>query len=170
MAAPYDTASRVDAAVWIGGYRAAADPAFARRAGITHVVKLFADGAPGPDGPCPVVRHPGVRYFVAAAVDSPDYDIRRDAVAALRFLRAAAAGGGRVLVHCHAGISRSATVVLLYLMTRYGCRLDAALQALRAVRPVVRPNPGFMRWLRAVDARLAAARAGKLHTSIPPSD
>src|SRR5689334_18036480 len=64
MTAPYDTASRVDAAVWIGGYRAAADPEFARRAGFTHVVKMFADGARGPDNaPTPVVRHPGVQYF-----------------------------------------------------------------------------------------------------------
>jgi protein-tyrosine phosphatase len=42
---------------------------------------------------------------------------------------------GRVLVHCAAGVSRSATVVLGYLMARQNMELQAAVEHLKAVRP-----------------------------------
>ncbi len=150
-----DTAHRVDGEVFIGGYKAAADADFVRRMGFTRIAKMFADDASYPGGRH---RHPGVRYFVAAAEDLPGYDIRADAVAAARFVHEGVAAGERVLVHCHAGISRSATVVLLWLMTRPSDRLDlaAALALLRRARPFVRPNDGFMRHLRATNRRIAA--------------
>ena len=150
-----DTAHRVDGEVFIGGYRAAADAGFVRRMGFTRIVKMFADDTSYPGGRH---RHPGVRYFVAAAEDLPEYDIRSDAAAAVRFVHEGVAAGERVFVHCHAGISRSATIVLLWLMTRPSGRLDlaSALALLRRVRPFVRPNDGFMRHLRATDQRIAA--------------
>jgi predicted protein tyrosine phosphatase len=155
-AATAGTADRVDAHVFIGGYLAAADPAFVRRARISRIVKLFADD-PGYAGGA--TRHPGVRYLVLPAEDRPDYDIRPAAFAAVRFVLDAARDGERVLVHCHAGVSRSATVVLLYLMLRWAMPLDRALARLRLARPFVRPNPGFMACLRATDARLGRLRA-----------
>ena len=44
----------------------------------------------------------------------------------LRFMKNAFATGGRVLVHCYAGISRSATTVIAYLMKEHGLTLNAA--------------------------------------------
>lgn len=52
-----------------------------------------------------------------------------------------------VLVHCQAGISRSATIVLYYLMKRFGVPLRIALGHLREKRPIVNPNDGFMQTL-----------------------
>jgi hypothetical protein len=146
------SADQVDAHVFIGGFRAAADPRFIRRQGITRIVKLFADSPQD-------ARHPGVAYYVLPAVDTPSYDIRPALVAAVPFIREGVARGENVLVHCHMGISRSATVVLLYLMLEHGVSLDAALRHLKKVRPVVNPNPGFMEHLRATDARLRELRA-----------
>src|SRR5271166_4066704 len=67
------SADRVDPNVFIGGYLAAADPAFVRREGITRIVKLFADDPSFAGGR---VRHPGVAYLVVDAEDVPGYDIR----------------------------------------------------------------------------------------------
>jgi hypothetical protein len=53
-----------------------------------------------------------------------------------------AALAGRVLVHCAAGVSRSATVVLGYLMSRHEMNLSAAVDHLKAIRPWVCPNAG----------------------------
>lgn len=50
--------------------------------------------------------------------------------------------GGRVLVHCAKGISRSACVVLAFLLYRKSLRLQDALDFLRSKRPVY-PNVGF---------------------------
>ena len=52
--------------------------------------------------------------------------------------------GRTVYVHCRNGVSRSAMVVLAYLMQTRGWSRDEALAFARARRPVVRPNPAFM--------------------------
>jgi len=56
---------------------------------------------------------------------------------------------GRVLVHCVAGVSRSATLCLAYLMKYEGKSLREAYDFLASVRPMVRPNLGF--WKALID-------------------
>jgi hypothetical protein len=51
---------------------------------------------------------------------------------------------GRLLVHCYQGKSRSCAVVCAYLMLYRGYTLETALGCIRAVRPQVEINPGFM--------------------------
>lgn len=60
--------------------------------------------------------------------------------------------GGAVLVHCHAGVSRSASIVLYYLMMQYGLDFDQALNYVRRVRGYTKanPNPSFAAQLRAI--------------------
>jgi len=49
-----------------------------------------------------------------------------------------------VLIHCAAGMSRSATITLAYMLYKDRARgFDGALHELRRVRSVVRPNPLF---------------------------
>ena len=67
--------------------------------------------------------------------------------------------GGRVLVHCYAGRSRSATVCLAYLMTSLDLSLDAAFEHVRARREVIDPNLNFMRQLQDYRQRLDSQRS-----------
>lgn len=54
----------------------------------------------------------------------------------------------RFLIHCSAGKSRSASIVLgLLMLERPHLSLATALAHLRKVRPQVSPNPGFLRQL-----------------------
>ena len=55
---------------------------------------------------------------------------------------------GAVLVYCTAGVSRSASVVIAYIMTKLNCGLDEGLRIARASRQWVNPNPGFIDQLR----------------------
>ena len=64
-----------------------------------------------------------------------------------RFMKNAFLEGGRVLVHCHAGISRSATTVISYLMKEHGMALNPATQLVRSRRWFINPNPGFVKQL-----------------------
>jgi dual specificity MAP kinase phosphatase len=53
-------------------------------------------------------------------------------------------GGGRVLVHCSQGVSRSTTIAIAYLMWKTRGSYDEVYQAVRALRGVTSPNVGFM--------------------------
>ncbi|SCV02365.1 LANO_0F17238g1_1 [Lachancea nothofagi CBS 11611] len=53
-----------------------------------------------------------------------------------------------VYVHCHAGVSRSVTFVVAYLMYRYGLNLKSALYAVQRKHPGAQPNDNFMEQLK----------------------
>ncbi|XP_068256234.1 protein phosphatase Slingshot homolog 3 isoform X2 [Nyctibius grandis] len=78
------------------------------------------------------------------------------------FLSRVRAGGGRALVHCRMGLSRSAATVLAYAMKEFGWPLERALRHVRRCRPGVLPNPGFMRQLDFYQGILQASRHSSL--------
>lgn len=49
---------------------------------------------------------------------------------------------GAVLVHCYFGVSRSATVVIAYIMKKYGLSYSEAFEKVKAKRSIVYPNQG----------------------------
>lgn len=54
---------------------------------------------------------------------------------------------GGVLVHCYAGVSRSASVVIAYLIWKYNMTFNDAFNYLINVRPIINPNIGFVKQL-----------------------
>ncbi|GBN93762.1 Dual specificity protein phosphatase 14 [Araneus ventricosus] len=62
--------------------------------------------------------------------------------------------GGNTLVYCVAGISRSATFCIAYLMKHNNLNLRNAFRHLRSRRRIVRPNNGFFRQLIEYEKRL----------------
>jgi protein-tyrosine phosphatase len=63
-----------------------------------------------------------------------------------RFIDDALRNGGCVLVHCMAGISRSSSVLIYYMMKKNNDEFREALQRLRRNRKIVCPNNSF--WLQ----------------------
>ena len=59
------------------------------------------------------------------------------------FIRNALQNGGKVLIHCICGVSRSATLVAAYLIKEYGMSADDAIKYIQSKRNVVNPNSGF---------------------------
>uniref|UniRef100_A0A3Q0KMW0 protein-serine/threonine phosphatase n=1 Tax=Schistosoma mansoni TaxID=6183 RepID=A0A3Q0KMW0_SCHMA len=74
-----------------------------------------------------------------------------------RFINEAKIMGTRCLVHCKMGISRSASTVIAYAMKENNWDLKTALSYVKARRPCVQPNPGFMRELHTYQGILEAS-------------
>eukprot|EP00271_Cylindrocystis_brebissonii_P009056 TRINITY_DN23659_c0_g1_i1.p1 TRINITY_DN23659_c0_g1~~TRINITY_DN23659_c0_g1_i1.p1 ORF type:complete len:523 (-),score=95.18 TRINITY_DN23659_c0_g1_i1:406-1974(-) len=95
-----------------------------------------------------------VRLFCDLS-DEFDSDISRHFESCQDFIQTAKEQGGRVLLHCGAGASRSATLCAAYLMKEKGWRAEKAVSFLKQQRSKVNPNPGFMKALEAYEKRLA---------------
>jgi len=61
--------------------------------------------------------------------------------------------GATTIVHCQAGISRSATICMAYLMRKRGYNLDEAFEYLKKCRECIGPNFGFLGQLKLYEQR-----------------
>lgn len=81
-------------------------------------------------------------------LDAPQQNIIQYFDETYDFIHHILESGDKVLVHCVAGVSRSATIVTAYLMRLNDMRYKEALAMLKRVRPFVTPNQGFIDQLR----------------------
>ncbi|AWP07378.1 putative dual specificity protein phosphatase 2 [Scophthalmus maximus] len=105
-------------------------------AGITAVLNVSST--------CPNFYEGDFEYLRITVEDSLAADIRACFTTAIAFIDSVKQSGGRVLVHCQAGISRSATICLAYLMHTQRVRLDEAFDFVKQRRHVISPNLAFM--------------------------
>ncbi|XP_034754048.1 dual specificity protein phosphatase 19-like [Etheostoma cragini] len=87
-------------------------------------------------------------YKTLQILDLPDTDIPSYVGECSSFIDQAREQDGVVLVHCNAGVSRSSSVVIGYLMLREGLSFDDAYSQVKVARPSIRPNPGFYQQLQ----------------------
>ena len=64
------------------------------------------------------------------------------------FIDSSLRAGGKVLVHCNDGMSRSASLVIAYIMQTYGLDFKTALNHVQQRRFCVQPNDGFEQQLK----------------------
>ncbi|PKA66116.1 Protein-tyrosine-phosphatase MKP1 [Apostasia shenzhenica] len=135
--------------VFLGSEAAARDREALRRHGITHVLNCIG-------GACPEYFRGDLVYRTLWLHDSPAEDITSvlyDAFDYLEEVRTARTPA-RVLVHCRRGASRSATVVIAYLMWLHAKTFDEALRAVRSARAAADPNLGFASQLLQCQSRV----------------
>ncbi|XP_012160168.1 dual specificity phosphatase DUPD1 isoform X3 [Ceratitis capitata] len=141
--------------IFIGDVASAKNKSFLRMMGITHVLNAAEGCRYGQvdTGHSYYRDMPSIRYMGFPMVDAPTTDISRYFYVAAKFIDSAISSGGKILVHCLVGMSRSATCVLAYLMI---CRKMSAADAIRKVRMrrEIRPNEGFLQQLADLDVEL----------------
>lgn len=62
-------------------------------------------------------------------------------------------------MHCWAGISRSTSCIIAYMMLEYGMSLTNSLNFIRKSRSIVNPNPGFIKQLQEFEKKLKNLRS-----------
>ena len=93
--------------LYLGNMDNAKNERMLRRNKITHVLSIC---------PAQPFSFPGISYMHVPIKDTPEQDIYSWFDRCHRFIRTAVERNGAVLVHCQAGVSRSATVIIAYLM------------------------------------------------------
>eukprot|EP00047_Mylnosiga_fluctuans_P013967 m.34460 g.34460 ORF g.34460 m.34460 type:complete len:176 (+) comp5220_c0_seq2:3-530(+) len=146
---------RVLPGLFIGDLQSS-EPQRLREHGITHVLSVCE----GPAGTLSSVTY--LHYF---AMDDEKTKLSIHFEDAVGWIHRARLAGGVVLVHCMAGMSRSATVVLAYMMACTAHPLMPCFVALQEARPCVHPNTAFWAQLEKYEKKgLKAAR--KMHPPI----
>uniref|UniRef100_A0A2K6F8J6 Dual specificity protein phosphatase 13B n=1 Tax=Propithecus coquereli TaxID=379532 RepID=A0A2K6F8J6_PROCO len=139
--------------LFLGDAYAARDKSKLTQLGITHVVNVAA-GKFQVDTGAKFYRGMPLEYYGIEADDNPFFDLSVYFLPVARYIRTAlSVPQGRVLVHCAMGVSRSATVVLAFLMICENMTLVEAIQTVQAHRDIC-PNSGFLRQLQVLDNRL----------------
>lgn len=134
--------------LFISSFQVAADEEALKKRQITHIVNVAADICEN--------SFPGqMKYLTYYLKDTNSEDVAPLLYRTLEWMHQAITTGDRVLVHCREGVSRSATIVIAYLMWRLNLSFEAAHEQLRKVRPVCNPNTGFTCQLLLLGKKLA---------------
>uniref|UniRef100_A0A2M4AAE0 protein-tyrosine-phosphatase n=1 Tax=Anopheles triannulatus TaxID=58253 RepID=A0A2M4AAE0_9DIPT len=109
-----------------------------------------------PDLPNVFERDGQIRYLQIPITDhwSQASDLANHFPDAIKFIDEARSKGCGVLVHCLAGVSRSVTVTLAYLMFARTLSLNDAFLLVRSRKPDVSPNFHFMQQLHSFEQQL----------------
>ncbi|XP_029366694.1 dual specificity protein phosphatase 26-like [Echeneis naucrates] len=136
--------------LYVGDQHSAENTADLSRHRITHILNAAHSKRRGqPD----IYQSMKITYMGVEAHDSCNFDMSVNFQSAADFIHSALSRGGIVLVHCHVGVSRSATLVLAYLMLKQNLTLVEAICAVKENRGVI-PNRGFLRQLIKLDGQL----------------
>ncbi|EGD92945.1 hypothetical protein TESG_00505 [Trichophyton tonsurans CBS 112818] len=131
--------------VYIGSLFALRNQDALKEANITHVISAVGPKE-RPSAISSLQTYDGIRgHLTLDLLDQDKENMLQHFPQAVRFMEAAIADGGAVLVHCGLGVSRSATIVLAYMLYQARPRLAPgdALLVLRGSRAGCQPNAGF---------------------------
>ena len=87
-------------------------------------------------------------YLFIRAMDHPKEDLLSKFEECHRFISEGVLKGENVLVHCVAGVSRSATIVISFIMVEHNMSAEEALNFVAKQRPIIDPNKGFVQQLK----------------------
>ncbi|XP_072345837.1 serine/threonine/tyrosine-interacting protein isoform X2 [Scyliorhinus torazame] len=88
------------------------------------------------------------RYLVLDIADNPVENIIRYFPVTKEFIDGCLENGGKVLLHGNAGISRSAALVIAYIMETFGVKYRDAFTYVQERRFCINPNAGFVHQLQ----------------------
>ena len=132
--------SQIDENIFIGNISAATNKELLTSYGITHVMTALPVFYP---------PHPNTfNYHFVKSYDIEFYPLQSYFKESNEFIHNAIKNNGRVFIHCKAGISRSVTLAISYLLsTNRDATPEAMLEYIRMKRPIANPNYGFMKQL-----------------------
>ncbi|XP_053244058.1 dual specificity phosphatase 29 [Podarcis raffonei] len=144
--------------LYIGDEKTALDRYSLEKAGFTHILNA-AHGRWNVDTGPEYYRDMDIEYHGVEADDLPTFNLSQFFYSAAEFIdRALRNETSKILVHCAMGRSRSAALVLAYLMIYKNMTVVDAIDQVLKHRCIL-PNRGFLKQLRELDIKLALERS-----------
>ncbi|XP_053573729.1 dual specificity protein phosphatase 26-like [Bombina bombina] len=141
--------------LYLGDQEIAANKSELLHLGITHILNVTHSKWRGGEE---YYKGMNISYKGIEAQDSPSFDMSVYFYPASEFIHGALRlRGGKILVHCAVGVSRSATLVLAYLMIHHNMTLVEAITTVKEQRGII-PNRGFLGQLVNLDNQLRRNR------------
>jgi protein-tyrosine phosphatase len=111
--------------------------------GITHIVNCAYELKS---------YHPSkFKYLELKMLDDDVQDVKFVFSKALEFIHSALISGNKVFVHCFAGVSRSVSLIIYYLMMVRRMPFKTAYAYVKAKRSIIDPGTGFKKQLEALN-------------------
>ncbi|KAM9330919.1 dual specificity protein phosphatase 18 [Gastrophryne carolinensis] len=145
--------NKVTESLYISNGEAADNRRLLRAHHITCIINVSLEG--------PVCIPPVSEYLQIPVEDNPQAPLGDSFEVVADKIHEVEAGGGCTLVHCQAGISRSATLCLAYLMKYRRLPLLEAHSHLKKCRPMIYPNSGF--WGQLIDYEMELYGKNTVH-------
>jgi len=138
----FDKTSSMDEIVeniFIGNYSAASNKSLLQEKGVTHILiaannleKFFPND---------------FEYKIFPLYDSEYTKITKYFEESNNFIKNSILNG-KILIHCGAGISRSVSLLLAYMIANMNMNYSEAIKIMKEKRSIANPNPGFEKQLR----------------------
>lgn len=123
-------------------------------------IKFVINVAPElPDTPLPDTKP---LYLRVNVVDRRESNLKTYFNEISDFIEEVRQTDGKTLVHCVAGVSRSATLCIAYLIKHLGMSLRDAYHHIKNIRPQIRPNIGFFQQLMDYEEELRGEKTVKM--------
>jgi dual specificity phosphatase 12 len=114
-----DNCNKILDGVYLGNYVSASKKYLLERYGITHILTVGSNLKPKF-----ALQY---TYKIIEEFDVPTANLRQHWDTCHEFIDSALAEGGTVLVHCYAGVSRSASTLIAYMMRKYNLSMYNAM-------------------------------------------
>eukprot|EP00755_Sulcionema_specki_P031334 Sspe_Gene.96448::Locus_69159_Transcript_1_1_Confidence_1.000_Length_1185::g.96448::m.96448 len=124
--------------------------------GITHILTLTKRKVPD-DVKAALKCHQIIIH------DTPNTPISDCFPEAFKHILDARDSGGKVLVHCRAGVSRGSCCVMAYLMKYYKKSLRSVYEYVKKCRPIAHPNKGFLAQLRRLEIEIFGTEVSNIN-------
>lgn len=123
--------------LYVGNEKDAEDICALRALGIGYVLNVTSH-VPG------YCNEQGFTFRRLPAADTCQQNLKQYFEEAFAFIDEARDRGSAILVHCQAGVSRSATIAIAYLMYYTQMSSMEAYRVVKSKRPIISPNLHFM--------------------------
>ncbi|XP_063428262.1 dual specificity protein phosphatase 10-like [Mytilus trossulus] len=131
------TASEILPFLYLGNERDASNLQRLRELNISHILNITSNIPK-------YFENQGIKYKRLPASDSGCQNLRQYFDEAIQFIDEARADGGKILVHCQAGVSRSATATIAYILKHSKMNVMEAYRHVKNKRVIIAPNFNFM--------------------------